>query len=190
MKRVLGLLLLIAALAFVALMIREFSSRQIKPTAVAVSSNAGGEIVALRDRSTLLVQKGSVGQDIVEWLASGEPSARKFELGGHQFIGRTDEPTPEAIGRATRLVALLRAYPEVIVTVVGHTDPSADDEADRALSLARAQRLVNLLVSGGIRAVRLDAEGYGSTDPLADNRTAEGRAQNQRVTLILRRGDK
>jgi outer membrane protein OmpA-like peptidoglycan-associated protein len=137
----------------------------------------------------LLVQKGTVSQELVDWLASGEATTRTFELGGHQFIGRTAEPTPEAIGRATRLLAMLRAYPDVTVTVVGHTDPSSDSEADQALSLARAQRLVQMLVSSGISSTRLLAVGHGSGEPLADNRTAEGRARNQRVTLVLRRAN-
>jgi hypothetical protein len=152
-----------------------------------VSPSSSNEIIAFRDRSTLLVQKGAVGRDLVDWLASGEATPRKFELGGHQFIGRTVEPTPELIGRATRLVAGLRAHPEVIVTVVGHTDPSPDAKADQALSLARAQRLAQLLSTSGIRAGRLRAEGHGSNEPLADNRTAEGRDRNQRVTVVLRR---
>jgi len=189
MTRLIGLLLFIAVLAFVAIALRTCSSNQTKPVAVSVSPSGEGEIVALRDRSTLLVQKGTVGQELVDWFANSKAAARKFELGGHQFIGRTADPTPEAVGRATRLVALLRANPDVLVTVVGHTDPSADAVADQALSLARAQRLVQLLESGGIRPSRLHVEGHGSSEPLADNHTAEGRARNQRVSLVLRRED-
>jgi outer membrane protein OmpA-like peptidoglycan-associated protein len=188
MARLLALLLLLAAvLALVAIAMNHGSPSQTKPVAGAASPSGDGEIVALRDRSTLLVPKGSVGRDLVDWLASGEVAPAKFELGGQHFVGRTAEPTPELIGRATRLVALLRANPDVSATVVGHTDRSSDAEADQALSLTRAQRMVQLLVSEGIRQTRLRAEGHGSSEPMADDRTAEGRARNQRVSLVLRR---
>jgi outer membrane protein OmpA-like peptidoglycan-associated protein len=189
MVRLLSLLLFIAVLAFVAIAVRNCSSNQAKPGVAVASPSGSSEIVALRDRTTLLVQKDSVGEDIVDWVVGRETAARKFELGGHQFVGRTAEPTPEALGRATRLVAILRANPDVSVTVIGHTDPSPDAAADRALSLERAQGFVQLLTNGGIRPKRLEAEGHGSSEPVADNRTAEGRASNQRVSLVLRRGD-
>jgi outer membrane protein OmpA-like peptidoglycan-associated protein len=181
----LGLFLFVVILALVAIAIRNAPSNPAKP--VAAGSSSDSEIVAFRDRSTLLVQKGTVGRDLVDWLARPDATIRKFELGGHQFADRTAEPTPELIGRATRLMALLRANPDVSVTVVGHTDDSSDAAADRALSLARGQRMVQLLESGGIRPKRLSAEGHGSSEPLADNQTAAGRDRNNRVSLILRR---
>jgi hypothetical protein len=179
--------MLIAMLVIVAIAMRESSSNRSQPSAGTASPGGASHIVALPDRSTLHVPEGTVGRDIVDWLASGEAATSKFELGGDQFVGRTAEPTPELSARATRLVKLLKAYPDVKATVVGHTDASSDAEADKALSLARAQRLVQLLKSGGIRADRLQAEGHGSSEPLADNHTAAGQDRNQRVSLMLRR---
>jgi outer membrane protein OmpA-like peptidoglycan-associated protein len=187
MKRLFFLLLFFAVIAFVAIAVRNCSSNRTGQFASAALPSGDVEVVALRDKSTLLVQKGSVGQDIVDWLARHDRATRTFELGGDQFVGRTAEPTPEAIGRATRLVALLRANPDVTVTIVGHTVASSDAAADRALSVARAQHLLQTLASNGIRRERLRAEGHGSSEPLADNRTAEGRARNQRITLVLSR---
>jgi outer membrane protein OmpA-like peptidoglycan-associated protein len=187
MARLLGLLLFVVVLAFVAIAMGNWPSHQPKSAVATVSPSGHSEIVALRDRSTLHVAEGTVGRDLVDWLASGEATSRKFELGGYQFVGRTAEPTPETMGRATRLVALLKAYPDVVVTVVGHSDRSADAEADHALSLARAQRLVQLLASGGIRPERLQAEGHGSSEPLAEDGPRAGRDRNHRVSLILRR---
>jgi outer membrane protein OmpA-like peptidoglycan-associated protein len=158
MNRLLGLLLSIAVLVIVALaMVRSCASHPGKPVAGAVSPSGDSDIVALRDRSTLHVPKGTVGRDLVDWLARSDATPATFELAGQQFVGRSAEPTPELIGRASRLVAVLRAHPEVSVTIVGHTAPSADAVADQALSLARAQRLVQLLASDGIRPARLKA---------------------------------
>ena len=63
----------------------------------------GSGIVALDDGSTLVAQKGTVGRDLVDWLAGRGDGERRFELGGHQFVGRTTEPTAETIGRLPRL---------------------------------------------------------------------------------------
>ena len=129
--------------------------------------------------------KGRTSHDVVDAVR---------HLAGMRQVGHLGTLDPLAtgvlvllLGRATRLVALLRADPDVRVTIVGHTDPSADAAADQALSLARAQRLMQTLANAGIRRERLQAEGHGSREPLADSRTAEGRARNQRVSLVLSR---
>jgi adhesin transport system outer membrane protein len=65
--------------------------------------------------------------------------------------------------------------------VGGHADRSGTDAVNQPLSEARAQAVVDHLVSRGITASALSARGYGSSRPVADNTTAEGRALNRRV---------
>lgn len=145
----------------------------------------GSGIVALDDGSTLVAKKGTVGRDLVDWLAGRGDGRRSFELGGHQFVGRTMQPTGETIGRLPRLVAMLKANPDVKAMIVGHTDPSGDAKADTAIALERAQTLAGLLQDRGIAADRLKVESRGATQPVASNDTPEGRAANQRVSLVL-----
>ena len=68
-------------------------------------------------------------------------------------------------------------------TVVGHTDSSGSEEYNQALSERRAQSVATYLEGKGIATGRLAASGAGESDPIADNSTAEGRAQNRRVVL-------
>jgi peptidoglycan-binding protein ArfA len=67
--------------------------------------------------------------------------------------------------------------------IAGHTDNVGNGAANQKLSEARARAVVEYLRSKGIDASRLTAVGYGDTRPIADNATAEGRAQNRRIAL-------
>ncbi|MDF2692459.1 MAG: Outer rane lipoprotein omp16 precursor [Labilithrix sp.] len=71
------------------------------------------------------------------------------------------------------------------LTVVGHTDSSGSDETNQQLSLARAEAVRTYLVGQGLASDKAKAEGAGESQPNADNATAEGRANNRRVEVIL-----
>jgi len=77
----------------------------------------------------------------------------------------------------------LKEWPEIKLEIRGHTDSVGSDEANRILSQKRAESVMNYLSSRGIESLRLRAVGFGESDPIADNKTAEGRALNRRVEL-------
>ncbi len=70
--------------------------------------------------------------------------------------------------------------------VEGHTDNTGSEKANIALSQARANAVKNYIVKKGIAASRITATGMGSSQPVADNATAAGKAQNRRVVLKLK----
>jgi outer membrane protein OmpA-like peptidoglycan-associated protein len=74
----------------------------------------------------------------------------------------------------------------VSVEVAGHTDATGTDEYNQGLSERRARSVVDYLVGKGIDRSRLDAVGRGESQPVADNGTRDGRAQNRRVELNVR----
>ena len=84
-----------------------------------------------------------------------------------------------------RFAATLRANPDTRVRIVGHTDSTGSDAINEPLSLRRAQSVAGQLASRGIDRTRLIAEGLGSRQPVAGNDTAEGRAQNRRIEIVL-----
>lgn len=71
------------------------------------------------------------------------------------------------------------------ITIVGHTDSVGTDEANEKLSMARAESVRTYLVGRGLPAAHVTAEGAGESKPISDNDTAEGRANNRRVEIIL-----
>jgi outer membrane protein OmpA-like peptidoglycan-associated protein len=150
------------------------------------TSAPSNDIVALRDGATMVAKPGTVGRELVDWLASDEQS-RAFELGGEEFLNRSAEPTLESKVRMPRLIAMLKANPDVQVHVIGHSDRSSDPVADQTLSEARARIAVLTLKEGGVSASRVSFEGRGGEQPIADNRSAEGRVRNQRVSIVLTR---
>jgi outer membrane protein OmpA-like peptidoglycan-associated protein len=85
---------------------------------------------------------------------------------------------------------ILQAAAEVLnestdarVGVIGHTDSTGAEDYNESLSERRAEAVVDYLVSLGVSASRLSASGAGELEPVADNSTADGRAQNRRVEL-------
>ena len=78
----------------------------------------------------------------------------------------------------------LKQNPNVTVNVNGYCDAIGGDAYNLRLSERRANAVVNYLVRQGIPAGQLIAHGYGKTDFVASNDTAEGRAQNRRVELV------
>lgn len=77
----------------------------------------------------------------------------------------------------------LREWPEVRVEIQGHTDNTGDDAMNMELSRQRAETVRQYLVNKGIDSNRLTSNGYGEEKPVADNKTAAGRAKNRRVEL-------
>jgi outer membrane protein OmpA-like peptidoglycan-associated protein len=84
-----------------------------------------------------------------------------------------------------KLVELLKANQEVRIEIGGHTDDVGTDSENLKLSQARAQSVVDFLVSKEIAVKRLLAKGYGEAKPIADNKTNEGRSQNRRTEITI-----
>ena len=79
---------------------------------------------------------------------------------------------------------MLRQYQDLGLRIEGHTDNTGDDASNKTLSQSRAEAVRDYLVEQGIDASRLEAVGLGEEQPVADNNTEEGRAQNRRVELV------
>lgn len=99
------------------------------------------------------------------------------------------ELKPEGEQALSEIVAVLNTIPERQFQVAGHTDNipmrSSRYDSNWALSSARAVTVARFMIDQGMAPERLSAAGYADTQPVASNATAEGRAQNRRIEIVL-----
>jgi OOP family OmpA-OmpF porin len=91
---------------------------------------------------------------------------------------------PESMGIIGQIAALLKAHPDLKVSIEGHTDNVGTPQSNKTLSTQRAKSVMNAVVQKGIAATRLTALGWGQEKPIADNRSEEGKAKNRRVEIV------
>jgi outer membrane protein OmpA-like peptidoglycan-associated protein len=97
---------------------------------------------------------------------------------------------PESEQALNELADFMNAHPGVTIRITGHTDNIGSDRANQILSDGRANAVRDELIKRGITAERIEAEGKGESEPVADNDTEEGRAKNRRVEFtIIATGD-
>jgi OOP family OmpA-OmpF porin len=104
-------------------------------------------------------------------------------LEGVNFATNKSDLTLNAKTILDGVAKTLTEWPDVKVEVGGYTDTQGNDAYNQKLSQARADSVMNYLISKGVDASRLTAVGYGEANPIADNNTAAGRSKNRRVEL-------
>jgi outer membrane protein OmpA-like peptidoglycan-associated protein len=104
-------------------------------------------------------------------------------LRGVNFSTGSATLTPQDLLLLDSVADTLAKRPAFSVEVRGHTDDAGSEASNLDLSQRRAESVRDYLVSNGISPEKLTAVGKGETDPIASNETADGRAQNRRVTL-------
>jgi outer membrane protein OmpA-like peptidoglycan-associated protein len=92
---------------------------------------------------------------------------------------------PEAREKLAKVSGILLAYPNLKLQVEGYTDNIGTDEYNQKLSEERAEAVRDYLTSQSVQEANISAQGYGKSDPIADNSTNAGRAQNRRVQLVV-----
>lgn len=105
---------------------------------------------------------------------------------GFNFPPGSSEIQSENFPLLKKMVVAIGQFPNSGVQVSGHTDNRGSDELNMNLSSQRAEKVASFLVEvGNINSSRVKSVGYGKTRPLASNETAEGRAENRRVEILI-----
>jgi outer membrane protein OmpA-like peptidoglycan-associated protein len=128
----------------------------------------------------------SIAGVIVRREARGSLQRLVLPLEAERFFPR--RATTIATGKETQLepvANLLKKYPNYPVQIVGYTDNRGRTGEQLAMSLARAESVFSALVVRGVDAKRMVVSGQGSAEPVADNRTAAGRARNNRIEIVF-----
>jgi OmpA-OmpF porin, OOP family len=90
---------------------------------------------------------------------------------------------PEGKAKLDDLVGKMRDVALEVIIAVGHTDSDGNDALNDKLSISRAEAVKAYLVSKGVEKNRVYTEGKGKRQPVADNKTKEGKAKNRRVEV-------
>lgn len=108
-----------------------------------------------------------------------------ISLSGVLFEAGGNELSSAAQGRLDTVAQALAAYPDRNIVVEGHTDATGSDATNQALSQQRADAVRQYLERRGVPADRMRSVGRGESAPVSSNDTAEGRATNRRVEVIV-----
>ena len=108
-----------------------------------------------------------------------------IRLPGVNFETNSDRLLPGATSVLNDAVATLKKNPTITVEVAGHTDSDGAADYNEGLSTRRATTVRDYLASNGISVDRMSVRGYGESQPIADNTTRAGKAQNRRVVLRI-----
>lgn len=127
-------------------------------------------------------------------IAEGGPRSLYDDLQAAGFVSTTairfDSGSatlkPESTGILNDVRDMLKEHADLNVTIEGHTDSQGAEDANLQLSKRRAAAVQEWLVANSVDAGRLEVAGRGESDPVADNGTAEGMAQNRRVVFRKR----
>lgn len=125
-------------------------------------------------------------------LAAGDADTRarlitegKFSTTGILFDVNSATIKPESYGSLKDIADVLQASPGVRIKIIGHTDNDGDGAMNLALSKKRAAAVKSFLQSNfNIDPSRMETDGMGATEPVADNNTPAGKAQNRRVEFV------
>jgi OOP family OmpA-OmpF porin len=108
-----------------------------------------------------------------------------IRLPGVNFGSGSDMLLPGFEDLLRDAAATLNKHPDLKVEVAGHTDDVGDAEMNRGLSERRAKTVRDYLIRYGVNPSRVTFRGYGESEPIANNSTVEGRAENRRVELRI-----
>ncbi len=132
-----------------------------------------------------LVQKAGMAQSVVTAEDMTTALNRDGRISLHiNFDTGKSTIKPDSLPIVDQIVAMMKASAGLRLSVEGNTDNVGSAQANKTLSLARAQAVVAAVSSAGVAASRMAAVGHGQDSPVADNSTDAGRAQNRRVDLV------
>jgi OOP family OmpA-OmpF porin len=135
------------------------------------------------DRINEMIKK-SIPKEVIKEVVVDRPSkasSDKWVLIGVNFDFNSSKLKGEAFPILYDAVKTLLKNPDIKVEIAGYCDYVGSDAYNKKLSQRRAETVKAYLESKGVAAARLTAVGYGKTDFVADNKTAEGRAMNRRI---------
>lgn len=151
----------------------------------AVGGTAGAFIGRKMDRQAAEIKQTVPGATVTR---QGEGIIVKFDSGILFDVNKTDLK-PDAQTNLQNLATSLRNNPQTNITIIGHTDDTGSESYNQDLSVRRATAVKTFISGNGVDPSRMTTQGKGESEPIADNSTEAGRAQNRRVEIVILAND-
>jgi outer membrane protein OmpA-like peptidoglycan-associated protein len=148
-----------------------------------IGAIAGAGIGAYMDRQERDLRQRTAGSG-VEVIRQGDELVLNMPSGVTFGVDRYDIQ-PQFRGTLDQVAETLRAYPSTFLDIYGHTDSTGSDAYNQTLSQNRAQSVASYLTQRGVQSARIATQGFGESQPVADNNTEAGRQANRRVEIRI-----
>ena len=148
-----------------------------------IGAIAGGAVGAYMDRQEQELRRRTAGTG-VEVDRQGDELVLTMPSGITFAFDRYDIQ-PQFRPTLDQIAQTLNAYPQTMIDIYGHTDSTGTDAYNQTLSENRARSVASYLQAQGVQAVRMATQGFGESQPIADNNTAAGQAANRRVEIRI-----
>lgn len=152
----------------------------------AVGGAAGAYIGNYMDKQAAEIQRDLEGAKVER---IGEGIKITFDT-GLLFDVNKAALKPASKTNLSNLAVILNKYPDTNILIEGHADSDGSEEHNLQLSESRARSVANYLASQQVMEPRFTTMGYGESQPIADNSTVDGKAQNRRVEVAIYANDK
>jgi len=154
--------------------------------------NAFGEAIGnffssdLPNGTKLNIPEGGFEDNFLSYIKDGKMEPGKYYAFDRLYFNTgSSSLDANSMNQIENVAAIMKAYPKVNILFRGHTDNTGSAEGNKSLSASRALSVKNTLVEMGVASARINTQGMGSIDPIADNTTAEGRAKNRRIDVSV-----
>lgn len=152
--------------------------------AIAIGAILGGASGLYLDNKEKKLRAQMAGTG-VEVGRNPDGSVQLIMPGSITFDTNKSNIKPNFYGTLNKVAQTLAEDNKSAILVTGYTDNTGNDSINIPLSQARAQSVKNYLASQGVSSSRIDAQGLGSSNPIASNATGAGKEQNRRVEISI-----
>ncbi|WP_089606442.1 OmpA family protein [Acinetobacter piscicola] len=157
------------------------SAQNNRAAAIGAALGAGAGIYLDNKEKKLRQQMAGTGVDVSR---NPDGSVALIMPGSITFDTNKSNIKPNFYSTLNKVVQTLKEDNKSVILVTGYTDNTGTDAINIPLSQNRAASVANYLKGQGVQS-RIDTQGYGSQNPIADNSTAAGREQNRRVEISI-----
>lgn len=163
----------------------EISAAQAEQSRRLAEAQALEAQLSRREAELAAAAADSLRMQLQGMTARSEARGQVMTISGDAFASGQSQLRREARDNLQKVIDLINANPGTGVLIEGHTDSQGSANLNQVLSQRRAEAVRDALIQQGVDGSRLRAVGLGKDRPVADNGTAEGRARNRRVEVVV-----